>query len=45
MLEVENLEDSLVELLPFGSFPAWGLKDIQKTELPEFESNSELFIM
>jgi hypothetical protein len=37
MFEVENLEDNLIELHPFGSFPVWGMREVRKTELPEHE--------
>jgi hypothetical protein len=37
MLKVENLEDNLIELHPFGSFPVWGMREVRKTELPEYE--------
>ncbi len=41
MLDVDILDDSVVELKPFGSFPVWSKKDIMNAELPEYEGEQD----
>jgi hypothetical protein len=41
MPQFDTMEECMIELAPFGSFPIWSPKDVRDAELPGYENVKE----